>query len=217
MNTLKIIAAGTALAAVMRQAPETGTEGNTDTVVSKRAVAKHELLDSTGKALGEEYGEEVAHGVRYTLLGNDESLDYVYGQNADMDRMLACFGAKTLATNESSAARQKNGADAFDEQIAAVRERFALLTTGVWVDRSRDGVGAKVDPDKLAEAICQVIIDDGKMTAEQIEAGYKAKVRAKIDEDKAYARKARQMPKVSAAYAALMGRTAATVDDLMSI
>jgi hypothetical protein len=202
--------------AITRQAPETDA-GGTESEVAKRGVAKHTLLAQDGSELPEDQGEETAYGVRYTLIGNGESQEYIYGKNAEMDRMLACFGAKTLATNERSAAKQKHGEDAHDEQIAAVRERFTLLETGVWVDRSRDGVGAKVDPDKLAEAICQVIIDEGKMTAEQVEAGYKAKVRAKIDEDKAYARKARQMPKVSAAYASLMGRTAATVDDLLNL
>lgn len=183
-----------------------------------KAVAKHELLDSAS-AICEK--EEDAHGMRYTLLANGETFDYVCGANADADRMLAVFGAKTLATNETSQARNSaKGAASADEQIQAVRDRFATLATGVWVDRSREG-GAKVDKDALAEAICQVQVGAGAktkagdlITDDFVAAGYKALVRQKLEDDQAFLRTARNMPAVTAAYAALVGRSVATVDDL---
>lgn len=209
MNTLKTLSA-----IVARQAPEAGSGSETEVV--KRKVAQHDLIGADGSVLPEDQGEETATGIRYTLLANGQSFDYQYGQSPDMDRMLACFGAKTLATNETSAARNNSKGEASpDEQIAAVRERFALLSTGTWVDRTREGIGAKVDPDALAEAICQVMVAEGKYTQEEVEASYKAKVRQKISDDAVWARKSRTLPAVASAYATIKGRATATVDDLM--
>lgn len=202
--------------AAPQQSPDTPTTSS-DTEVVKRKVAQHDLIDANGDKLPENQGEESAYGIRYTLLANGQSFDYLFGKSADMDRMLACFGAKTLATNETSAARNNSKGEASpDEQIAAVRERFALLSTGTWVDRTREGVGAKVDPDALAEAICQVLVGEGKKTQGEIDAGYKATVRQKIEDDKVYARKARTLPGVASAYSAIVGRPSATVDDLLA-
>lgn len=183
-----------------------------------KAVAKHELLDSAGATCDK---EEDAHGMRYTLLANGETFDYVCGTNADADRMLAVFGAKTLATNETSQARNSaKGEASAAEQIQAVRDRFATLATGTWVDRTREG-GAKVDKDALAEAICQVqVAQGGKTKAGElvtdafVAAGYKAKVRQNLEDDPNFLRIARNMPAVTTAYAALVGRSVATVDDL---
>jgi hypothetical protein len=183
-----------------------------------KAVANHELIGTNGDIVEK---EEDAHGMRYTLLANQQTFDYLFGQNADADRMLAVFGAKTLATNETSQARNSaKGAASPDEQIQSVRERFATLATGTWVDRTREG-GAKVDKDALAEAICQVQVAQGGktkagelITDEFVAAGYKAKVRQKLEDDPAFLRTARNMPAVTTAYAALVGRSVATVDDL---
>lgn len=189
---------------------------STDEEPAKRKVASHTLIDASGVKLPDDQGEEQAWGIRYTLLANNQSFDYVYGKNADADRMLACFGAKTLATNETSQARNNpKGEGSPDEQIAAVRDRFGLLATGVWVDRTRDGVGVKVDKDALAEALCRVFVASGKKTQAEIDGGYKATIRQKLDDDAGYARSARQNPAVSAEYSAIVGRQVKTVDDLM--
>lgn len=206
-------------AAAPAQAPETSGPAaatETETVeITKAKRANHELLDAAGTVVDD---EESAVGIRYTLLANGQVFDWQSGLEAGKPAtMLAVFGAKTLATNETSAARNNaKGAASPDEQMDAVRERFALLETGVWVDRTRDGVGAKVDLDALAEAICQVLVSEGKKTQAEVDSGYKAERRQKLEEDKVFARKARQQPKVSAAYAALVGRTTATVDDLLA-
>lgn len=202
--------------AITLQAPDTPTTPTTggDEEVVKRQVAKHELLNSAGEIVE---NEEEATGIRYTLVANQQAFDFQSGMNpGERNTMLVIFGAKTLATNETSAARNNTkGSASPDEQIDSVRERFALLETGKWVDRTREGVGAKVDLDALTQAICQVVVAEGKMTQADVDGGYKAKVRAKVDEDKVFARKARSMPAVASAYAALVGRSTATVDDLM--
>ena len=194
-------------------APPTTT---VDEEPAQRKVASHTLIDASGVKLPDDQGEEQAWGIRYTLLANNQSFDYIYGKSGDMDRMLACFGAKTLATNETSQVRHNpKGEGSPDEQIAAVRERFAGLSTGVWVDRTREGVGARVDKDALAEAICRVFVATGKKSQADIDGGYKAVIRQKLEDDAKYAAGARQNLEVSAEYSAIVGRQIKTVDDLM--
>lgn len=190
-----------------------------ETEVVKRKVAEHDLIDAAGTVVEE---EEAATGIRYTLLANQQAFEYQFGKSADADRMLALFGAKTLATNETSQARNSaKGAAGADEQIQAVRDRFALISTGQWVDRTREGVGAKIDKDALTEAIIRVQIAAGAktlkgevVTAELAAAGYKATLRQKLEDDATYVRKARQVPAVASEYSAIVGRQVATLDDL---
>lgn len=195
------------------QAPDSGSAAaDGDDEVVRRKVAQHELLDATG-AVTE--NEEDAMGIRYTLLANNAAFTWKFGENSDADRMLAVFGAKTLATNETSQARNNSkGAASPDEQIAAVRDRFDLIQTGKWVDRTREGVGAKVDKDALAEAICRVMVASGKATQAEVDAGLKAEKRQRLEDDAAYLRTARQVPQVATEYAAIVGRATKTVDDL---
>jgi hypothetical protein len=84
----------------------------------------------------------------------------------ELERMLmALFGAKTLATNESSQirnAKKNKGLDTSREQLDAVLARFKLVREGEWVDRTREG-GFRVDRPKLATAAVQVKIDAGKL------------------------------------------------------
>lgn len=193
-----------------------------DSEIVKRKVAEHELLDAAGAVVD---NEEAATGIRYTLLANGQAFDWQFGKSPDADRMLAIFGAKTLATNETSQARNNaKGSASADEQIDAVRERFALLTTGKWVDRTREGVGAKVDKDALAEAIVRVQIASGAknkagavVTQELADSGHKAAVRAKLEDDPQFVRTARQVPAVASEYSAIVGRVTKSVDDLAMI
>lgn len=182
---------------------------NADAEVVKRKVAEHYLVDAAGAKVE---NEEEATGIGYKLLAVDAPFVYqvpgaVAGSPATM---LAIFGSKTLATNETSQARNNaKGAASPQEQLDAVIERFGLIDSGKWIDRTREGVGAKVDKDALAMAISQVIEAAGKPAPDL------AAVRAKL-EDAAYLRTARQVPEVATAYAALVGRPAKTVDDLVS-
>jgi len=197
---------------VPQQAPEQSAADSGDTEVVKAKVAKHELLDATGAVVEE---EELATGIRYTLIANNQSFDFQSGMPAgERNTMLVLFGAKTLATNESSAMRNSTkGSATPDEQIDAVRERFALLETGKWVDRTREGVGAKIDLDALANAICNVQIAEGRYTEEEVKTSKLAATREKLENDKAWARGARQVPKFAAEYAKLKGAATKSVDD----
>lgn len=132
----------------------------------KRAKADHSLLDAQGNVTDE---MEKAKGTRYVHLGTRETLDSML---ADFPQvavdMLACFGLKTLCTNEASQARQ-----AGDDEMIGIRDRIDVLKTGVWA-RERDGVGGVViDRDVLADAAVAVMLangeidDDGAVAARQ--------------------------------------------------
>lgn len=181
------------------------------TTVTRKAVAKHFLLDSNGEVTDD---ETKATGIRYHQITSGEVFDYQVSEAAKL--MLATFGAKTLATNESSQVRNNpKGAGGDAEQMEAIKNRFALLDQGEWVDRTREG-GATVNKDWLAEAIILVMLADGKITDAQASGDAKAKVRAKLEDDKAYQTTARQHPRVAAEYSKLAGRVVKTTDDLMA-
>lgn len=196
-------------APVLMQAPDAPTSGDSEPV--KRKTANHELLNAAGEVVET---EEEATGIRYTLVENNQSFDYQSGMEpGSAATMLTVFGAKTLCTNESSAIRNNpKGAGSADEQIDAVRERFALLTTGKWVDRTREGVGAKVDKDVFANAICNVLVAAGVYTAEQVQSEKMAEQRQRL-EDPAYLKKARARPDFAAEYGKLRGNAPASIDD----
>ena len=193
------------------QAPESG--GAAPAIKDeKKKRAEHDLLAADGSVVDD---EESANGIRYTLVAlPDRPFTYQFGANPQVDKFLALFGAKTLATNESSAVRNSaKGEGSAEEQIEAVEARFALLATGAWVDRTREGVGAKVDLDALANAICNVMVAEGKYTADDVTNGKLAATRQKLDDDKVWARKARQHPPFAAEYAKLKGASQVTTDD----
>lgn len=181
------------------------TETTIVTESKTRQVAKHELVDVNGNLVDD---EEHATGIRYTDLATGESFEHqVGGSPGAASTMLAIFGAKTLATNEASQARQK-GAEG-DAQVQAIKDRFALIGGGQWVDRTREGVGAKVDLDALAKAICTAMVAAGKPQPDE------AEVRLKL-EDKGFARQVRQVPQINQEYARLVGRQGKTLDDVMA-
>lgn len=193
-------------------------ESTTET--TKRKVAVHELLDANRNVVED---EEAAGGIRYTLLAaSDKPFEWLVSEATEAElAMLAIFGAKTLATNETSQARnsQKGEASAQD-QIQAVFDRFAMIrgdgtNPGQWTDRTREGVGARIDKDALAEAICRVMVRLGKKTQADVDAGFKAETRQKLEDDKAYLTKARQVPDVRDEYTKIVGTPTATVDDLL--
>jgi hypothetical protein len=182
-----------------------------ETSVTRKAVAKHFLLDEHG-AVTED--ETLARGIRYHQISTGEAFDYMITPAAAT--MLAVFGAKTLATNEASQSRNNpKGAGSDSEQMEAIKNRFALLDQGEWVDRTREG-GATVDKDALAEAIILVMLADGRITEDQASGDAKDKVRKKLEDDEAYVKTVRQHPRVVAEYAKLKGRVVKTTDDLMA-
>lgn len=181
-----------------------------ETAPTKRQVAKHSLLGSDGSSVED---MEQATGIRYQDLDSGETFDYQLKANSDALRMLAAFGARTLATNEASAARQKDASGA--EQIAAIKERFALIDGGTWVDRTREG-GPRIDQDQLATAVLNVMIVAGKLTEEDRDAK-KAKLLETWAADPKKVTQAHSVTQVRDEYAKLTGKTARTVDDLAAM
>ena len=187
--------------------------GESETDVTKRKVANHILLDAATPP-NEVDGEELATGFRYHHIASGHSFEWQSGMPAgDMRTMLAIFGAKTLATNEASQVRQKEG-DTGD-QVGAIRDRFALLETGKWVDRTREG--PKVDLNAMAEAAVQVLIESGKIEDKPDVVGpRKQAIREALDDPKMLAQ-IRQVAGVAAAYAKLVGKATKTADDLLAM
>jgi len=178
----------------------------------KKQVAKHVLLDASSSEVEK---EEQATGIMYTLVALPASPFKFQSGMAPGERntMLNVFGAKTLATNQSSAARNNAKGEASPaEQLTAIVERFKLLETGIWVDRTRE-VGAQVDLDAMATAIVEVMLAAGKATEETKDDVYATR-RQRLEEDKDYVRSVKLNPDVAAAYAAIKGKVAASVDDL---
>lgn len=185
----------------------------TETKASARAVAKHELLTAEG-AVTE--NEEEANGIRYTILANGKSFEWQYDANKPSARMMAVFGAKTLATNESSQVRnsQKNkGVDTSDDQYDAVVERFGLVDSGTWIDRTREPGERKLDESALFNAIVDQAESEGKTVSDDL----KAKIRQAIAEDKKYLAGVRRNPAVMTRYNEAVGRKVkeTTTDDLL--
>lgn len=188
---------------------EQTVESGTESPKTGRKVAEHSYLDASGNVVET---EEEATGIRYHIVSTGETFDHQTGGKAGEPlTMKAVFGCKTLATNEASAFKQKNGH--YDGAIESIAERFALIDSGQFVDRSRDGVGAKMDLDALAEAICIVLVKAGAATQEQIDQGGKAKVREKL-EDKAQVAKAKKTDGVMPEYTRLVGKPATSAADL---
>lgn len=193
------------------KAPETGT-GSAEVDNQRKQVAKHFLLDSAGEVVEE---ETQATGIRYVHIASGQTFDYQLKPGSDAMRMFALMGAKTLATNEASAVRQKEG-DTGD-QVGAIKERFALIDTGVWVDRTREG-GVRIDKDILAEAAIQVMIAKGALKDEpEVVGNAKAKLRQKLEDDPKAVAVVRGVDGVAAKYAQLSGKATRSVDDLAAL
>lgn len=197
-------------------------ETTTETTTTKSKIAEHEYLGADGSVVDD---EESAQGYRYTLLSIGESFDWDYSKaSEDEKRLFALFGAKTLATNEISQVRNnkknlsvRDTPELAKEALAAVIARFALIRDGQWVDRTREGgVGARVNRDSLAEALCQVLVAGGKKSQADIDSGYKAMIRQRMEDDAEWLAKVRKQPDVAAAYVKIVGaKDGKTVDDLL--
>lgn len=184
-----------------------------DAKTEKRAVAKHQLLGADG-AVVEDF--EDAHGIRYIDLASGGTFDYT-PKSANAIRMLAMFGARTLATNEASAARQKEGSS--QDQLDAIKDRFDYIeANNAWVDRTRE-VGARWDLPLLAKAAVNVAVADGKIPAGDAQkmAESEAKFLDLMTKDKTKVGVIRSVAGVEAEYKKLQGKTAKSADDLMAL
>lgn len=183
----------------------------------KRAIAEHILLGSDGKVVED---IEQAHGIRYVDKASALSVDYT-PTDPNALRMLAVFGAKTLATNVASATRGPDKDGTAQEQIDAIQARFDWIETQKsWLDPSRE-VGARWDIDTLATAAVNVSVANGKVPNEDDKkAAAFAKFKALMEDPakgKGNVTAIRSVAGVEAEYKKLQGKTAKTADDLAAM
>lgn len=173
----------------------------TETEKSQRALAKHEYLTVNG---GDTDDETEAHGYRYTHLRTSGVVEVMWNElSEDAKRMFGIFGIKTLATNEASQVKQKNGTGV--DPAPSIKERFALIQTGQWVDRTREGF--QVNLDALAAATFDVLTKYGHA------ADY-ASLRERMETDKDFVKKSKSNTEINALYIEKVGRPTASIDDL---
>lgn len=170
--------------------------------------AKHGLL--AGDYATETRKFEEAHAITYSLVGNPNDV-FTFQAPADLPdgiRMLALFGARTLATNTASQIRQKDGDES--EQMAAVRDRFDDLMAGTWVERA-ERVGAKIDVNVLAQVYATWATAQDQKSRNPVE------IAAKLEADGTLRRKVYGIPDVKAEYVRSAGKPVDTksVTDLL--
>lgn len=177
--------------------------------VPRAKIANRLWIDGEGK----ECQEESAVAVSYEFLGRDsipgDGKAFTYQISAPGKRagMLEGFGFLTLAGNITNTWLGEKGdktATAYD----AIRDRYELLETGVWIDRTSQ-IGARVDKPQLAQAIVNVAQRKGKSLDH-------ATILAKLESDADWAKAARANPEFSSEYATLMGRSVKSTEELFA-
>lgn len=170
--------------------------------------AKHELI---GVAGGGPVDITFATGIRYTdLSGATQPFEYIIpGADAGTPlTMLALFGAKTKATNETSRVRNgKNGGVSNPiEEMEALDEVFESITNGVWRDKAEGGGGSRTDKNLLAAVLIE-------MLGEKANAGGAAHYVARFEADKGYMQKVLKSD-AGTEYRARAGKSGPAVDTL---
>jgi len=159
------------------------------TPAKKQAIAIRDWIDGAGNPLAA--GDEAkVSGIRYIHLPsakrakpdyNPETepaphgtfFDYQFSDDV-ATKMLAAFGAQTLAGNVVNTATNGPKGDKSLNPISLIVERFAAITDDhQWADRE-GGVGVRYDKDKLIQAILNA-------KKESDPAPYVAKLETKVD------------------------------------
>lgn len=172
---------------------------------------------------------EKANGIAY----NDNGESFVWtlpGATAGTPQtMLALFGARTLATNTVSAQYgpkanpadkvRPRKADAAETDVAALRDRFAAITTGDWGAERGGGGSIGYNLDDLCEALGQVVTAAGApFNAEKVRATLETggTYRGQALDAKAYRKAIYDVAGVKEAYQALRAakRPAVAVEDV---
>jgi len=124
----------------------------------RKGVAKHEFIDASGQVVGISQGV----GIKYTdkASGKEFSFPIPGAQPGTALTMLALFGAKTKATNETSRLRNGDaGVTDPDEQIAALHDVFTQIGNSVWREKAEGeaGTGSRADKPTLAAALIEAL------------------------------------------------------------
>ena len=187
---------------------------------ARKKIANRVWVGSDGKEVDT---PESATGVQYEFLGRGDtpadgkSYTRQFAEMSEAEKnMLAGFGAHTLMGNITNTWLGEKGdraATAYD----AIAERFELLNSGTWIDRT-GAVGVKIDKAQLATAICNVLVASGKWTQAQVDTGGQyAKVLQSLEEDAGKVKAARQNPAIAAEYAKLVGRVTKSDDEVAGL
>lgn len=170
---------------------------------------------------------EEAAGVLYKFLGrtkdgitvppDSQAFTRLFSEMSEAElKMLAGFGAHTLMGNVTNTWLGEKG-DKAATAHDAIKERFDLLYGGTWVDRTGTGVGARIDKDALAEAVCRVMVAKGTWTQADVDGGRKAAVRQKMEDDPQSVKASRQVPEIASEYAAIVGRATKSAEDVAAL
>jgi hypothetical protein len=127
----------------------------TNPEVKRESIALHELISAPG---GEHTDIQSAVGIRYTDKASKTAFEYIIpgAQPGTPLTMLALFGAKTKATNETSRVRNGAGGDT-TAQMEALDEVFESITNGVWREKAEGGGGTRTDKELLAQVLVEML------------------------------------------------------------
>jgi hypothetical protein len=195
------------------------TNTDADEIVERTKIANRLWLDSKGETakeeeavavsyefLGREAGKTRQGTTRVEMPADGKAFTHTISQPGTRAGMLEGFGALTLMGNVTNSWMNEKG-DRPATAFAAIEDRWQLLDSGVWIDRS--GVGARVDKNVLAQAVVNVAARKG-VTKDL------ASVLAKLESDDEMAKSVRGNPEFGSEYASLMGRTVKSVDDVLA-
>lgn len=182
---------------------------NVETNATTRKAADHSYIDTSGNKVER---IEQAAGIKYVDLrtGGGE-FAYIVPDAApgSVQTMLAIFGAKTLATNSASAARQardKGADDAPANDVAGIAERFDELAEGQWAERAEGAPrGPKYDREVLADVLAQ----------QKSAKGDKAHYMQRLEQEKGLAAKVMRFSAISQAYYKAKGQEAPSLDSVL--
>lgn len=170
------------------QENQTAEAENTEAEADKpsRKVADHAWLGPDGKEVDK---ITEATGYSYLSLKPEFTFDFQTGSEAGSPvTMCALFGAKTLAINTASGARQQG-----EDQEAEIKDRFEKLAEGVWRESKGGGKrGPKYDREILAKAIVAVAGDKAQ--------GDAAHYQKRLEEEKGFVNKVVHKTAIMAKY-----------------
>jgi hypothetical protein len=167
-----------------------------------RSVAIHEMIAVAG---GPKVGIDEAVGIRYIDRASGEKFEFLIpnAKPGEPITMLALFGSKTKATNETSRSRQRNGDSA--AQLEALDEVFESIKNGVWREKAEGGGGSRTDKGVLAACLIEMLGTTAK--------GDVAHYVARFEADLPYMRKVLASD-VGTKYREKMGKKGPAVDTL---
>lgn len=171
-----------------------------------RSIAQHEFIATAG---GEKVSIEQAVGIRYIDRASGSKFEWIIpdAKAGSPQTMLALFGSKTKATNETSRVRQRlNGPQtAAEPQLEALDEVFESISNGVWREKAEGGGGSRTDKGVLADVLIEMLGTTAK--------GDRAHYVKRFEDDVAYMRKVLASD-AGTKYRERMGKKGPAVDTL---